>query len=224
MTLLSLSTSCDTYHLPLAWSTPPPAPLLHPHEEQWKGYIGARVGQALQEKTTNKFKDNILLNLNGGGVFQHKSFLFEANGWAGFAHYRFYDFDTLHVPNRNIITYAVQAHLNAGWAPRLGKNKKSKLELGGSLGIGVENSDDTFPFPMTFSPFIGAGFSLSPVTTLGFRWNFVGLGTGFTASVKYKNAQFFAATMPYALIGMNSKPWTMGVLVFLDSKQRRQGE
>ncbi|MDW8016091.1 MAG: hypothetical protein RMK19_08790 [Bacteroidia bacterium] len=167
-----------------------------------------------------------------GIVGQGQWFLYNITAWAATARYLIHNQRERHT--------ALHLQGEVGIFGRI--SQRSRLEAGLGLGGGgefllrksygrsgpgqigeYETTTSRFPIP-TASIFVGFRTALNDKTTLGFRSHLVGLGTGFTISLRHRGVQFFTATQVLSLLRSGENPslanWTVGLTGFIPLGQK----
>lgn len=226
-------TGCGRELWPAALSTAPVAPLLHANEERLLLHAGARVGQPVQPDYD---RERLLV---GGHVGLAKNFAqnarFDVTAWGAYGTYTYSEvkYDSIsgwrsEAGEANALTFHLQGNLM--FAFRAGPS--TRIEVGSGLGVGTEHSQEkvqrTNDFPSvterqvatpTASLLVGVAHTFGEHTSLGVRWHLIGLGTGWTTSLRYKNIQLFLATQPLPTLvaaeeGAGYANWTAGLIAF----------
>ncbi|MCS6790085.1 MAG: hypothetical protein NZ580_03805 [Bacteroidia bacterium] len=229
--LISLSLLVGGCAVPIAWSTAPVSPLKHPKEEGMEFYGGLRAGQPTQEDAVERFYASGFLGL----VSQSKWLTFNLTGWGATGRYLFrrtyfiQGYDSI-VP---IQVRATAFHLQTDIGLSAPLNEGVRIESGIGLGAGIERwrrselyylEKNVPAVTPTLAAFIGTNIALTQRTAIGFRWHFIGAGTGFTASVRHGRIQVFASTQPVLLAASASNAsylnWTLGMMGFFPVKDQ----
>lgn len=217
--------------VPIAWSTAPVSPLKHPQEEGFEFYGGLRAGQPTQEDAVERFYASGFLGL----LTQSKWVTYNLTAWGATGRYLFrrtysiQGYDSV-VP---IQVRSMAFHLQSDLGLSAPVGEGVRIESGIGLGVGVErwrrselyyldkNVPDITP---TFTAFLGGNIALGQRTAMGFRWHFIGAGTGLTVSVRHGHVQLFASTQPMPLASSASNSsylnWTLGMIGFFPVKDR----
>ncbi|MCX7607165.1 MAG: hypothetical protein N2170_07885 [Bacteroidia bacterium] len=219
--------------IPVAWSTAPISPLPHTQEEGLSFHGGVRIGQPTQEDASARFMGGAHVGLLG----QWSAFRMDLTAWGAGARYTFQkEFWNATTGQLDSITHvhvnATALHIQGNFAvaPRLDDNLR--LESGVGLGLGYEANRKDKAYQLsrdtdigstvvvpTLTAFVGLSGNLDPHTALGFRWHFLGGGTGLTTSLRYRNLQVFVGTQPFTLLRTGSDPgyanWTAGIIGIL---------
>lgn len=209
---------CGRVVLPAAYLSAPIAPIVPPDHQGWRGYGGLRVGQLfIEDKGDIASASSLFITGQFGGIFQHQNFKFELGAFGG---RRWEKLEGAVGDPYNIVTTPLHFQAQFMGVPSLSASGKLRLEAGGAVGMGLEDNPLGPRFVPTFSVVLGLYGQVGPHTTIGFRYNLLGLGTGLTLSALYKRrVQVFAATMPYFLLKGASEggailPWTAGLQVY----------
>lgn len=221
---------CGPVRWPVAWGTAPVTPLPHTHEEGLLFYGGGRIGLPTQDETAD-LESRFLAGGHLGLVGQWNLFRMDLTASGNYARYAFRRWvDTVQSVRVGVRATAFHLQGNFALAPKIGDH----LRLESGLGIGIGNETwrkDTLLYipgeigepgrPVvipTFSAFLGlSGTLANGKTSLGWRWHFLGLGTGMTFAVRHGPVEAFVSTqlLP-ALSGMTNG--TAGLMVLLPLK------
>lgn len=221
--------ACTPLRIPTAWGTAPPTPLFHAQEEGSTLYGGIQGGQPtiIAARTYNPY-------------FYGRAHAGWAGQWqvlrAGITTWGSYGKGRLDYSDGAWEETFIAGHLHGeiGAAPRLIPDKM-RLEFGLGAGAGTEFIhqltfdslgavilDDTRAPALvpSLSLYTGVSYSLSERSTIGFRWNIIGLGTGCIFSYRYGYFQLYASTQPFPLILDQNPNWAVGIQGYLPLPKR----